>query len=163
MTTAAVQHKAYAALLDHTTQTNLLGSTGSILGWDQEVKMPPKGLAHRTRQLAQLAKLTHQMKTDAQVGEWLTECEGDAALSADPLSAEAVNIRELRRDYDKATKLPEALVVEMAETTSQAKHEWAEARKENNFSRFKPWLEKVVELNQRKAECFGWDKANGGP
>jgi len=163
MTTAAVKHKAYASLLDHTTQASLLSSSGSILGWDQETLMPPKGLAHRTRQLAQVARLTHQMKTDARVGEWLAECEGDAALTADPLSAQAVNVRELRRDYNKATKLPEALVVEMAETTSQAKHEWAEARKANNYSRFKPWLAKVVELNQRKAECFGWDEANGEP
>lgn len=153
---------AYDQLLDHTKQANLLGSTGSILGWDQETLMPPGGLAHRTRQLAQIAKLTHQMNTDPRIGEWLDACEADAALTSDPLSVSAVNLRELRRDYEKATKLPEALVVEMSETTSQAKHEWAEARKVNDYKRFKPWLAKVVELNQRKAECYGWDTTSGG-
>ena len=153
----------YDQLLEHVKQANLLGSTGSILGWDQETLMPPKGLAHRTRQLAQIAKLTHQMKTDPKIGEWLDECEDDETLTGDPISASAVNIREWRRDYDKATKLPEELVVEMSETTSQAKHAWAEARQANQYEDFKPWLAKVVELNQRKAECFGWDRENGEP
>ena len=163
MTTAAVQQTAYDQLLAHTRQANLLGSTGSILGWDQETLMPPQGLAYRSKQLAQIARLTHQMTTDARIGEWLDACEAEASLTSDPLSESAVNLRELRRDYDKATKLPEALVVEMSETTSQAKHAWAEARKTNKYEDFKPWLAKVVELNQRKAECFGWDEANGEP
>ena len=165
MTTAADLQTAtaYDQLIHHIKQANLLGSTASLLGWDQETVMPAKGLAHRTRQLSQLARMTHQMKTDPRIGEWLGACEGDDALVADPLSVSAVNVRELRRDYDKATKLPEALVVEMAETTSQAKHEWAEARKGNDYARFKPWLAKVVELNRRKAECFGWDKQAGEP
>ena len=161
MTTAVMTN--YDQLLEHVKQANLLGSTGSILGWDQETLMPPKGLAHRTRQLAQIAKLTHQMKTDPKIGDWLDECEDDEALTGDPISASAVNIREWRRDYDKATKLPEELVVEMSETTSQAKHAWAEARQANKYEDFKPWLAKVVELNQRKAECFGWDRENGEP
>ena len=124
--------------------------------------MPPKGLAHRTRQLAQLAGLVHKMSTDTRIGDWLDVCEADAALTSDALSTSAVNLRELRRDYDKATKLPESLVVEMSETTSQAKHEWAEARKVNDYRRFKPWLAKVVKLNQQKAECLGWDSSGGG-
>ncbi|MEM9346243.1 MAG: carboxypeptidase M32 [Planctomycetota bacterium] len=163
MTTATVQQSDYEQLLGHTKEANLLGSTSSILGWDQETLMPVEGLAHRTRQLAQLAKLTHQMKTDPRIGEWLDACEAEAELTGDPISETAVNLRELRRAYDKATKLPEALVVEMSETTSQAKHAWAEARKDNDYGKFKPWLAKVIELNQQKAECFGWDNANGEP
>ncbi|MEM9109763.1 MAG: carboxypeptidase M32, partial [Planctomycetota bacterium] len=163
MTTATVQQSAYEQLLSHTKEASLLGSTASILGWDQETLMPVQGLAHRTRQLAQLAKLTHQMRTDPRIGEWLDACEAEAELAGDPISETAVNLRELRRAYDKATKLPEALVVEMSETTSQAKHAWAEARKDDDYGKFKPWLAKVIELNQQKAACFGWDKANGEP
>lgn len=161
MTTA--NRTTYDQLIAHVKEANLLGSSGSILGWDQETLMPPGGLAHRTRQLAQIAKLTHQMKVDKRVGDWLSECEADDALTGDPISVTAVNLRELRRDYDKATKLPETLVVEMSETTSQAKHAWAEARKMDQYKDFKPWLEKVVKLNQHKAECYGWDTSEGEP
>ncbi|MFN3167442.1 MAG: carboxypeptidase M32 [Phycisphaeraceae bacterium] len=162
MTTATATSNDYAQLLDHLKQASLLGSTAAILGWDQETLMPAKGLAHRTRQLAQLARMNHQMKTDPHVGEWLNACESGSGSTADPLGVEAVNLREWRREYDKATKLPEALVVEIAQTTSQAKHEWAEARKANDYARFKPWLQKVIDLNLQKARCFGWDAAGGG-
>jgi len=160
MTTATAI--AYDQLLDHIKQANLLGSTGAILGWDQETLMPSKGLAHRSRQLAQIARLTHQMKTDPRIGDWLDECEAEVGLTRDPLSVSAVNLREWRRDYDKAMKLPEALVVEISETTSQAKHAWQAARKTNDYGAFKPWLEKIIALNQQKAECYGWDKTSGG-
>ncbi|MFM9144824.1 MAG: hypothetical protein ACKORL_05545, partial [Phycisphaerales bacterium] len=40
-------------------EARLLGSTAAILGWDQETMMPGGGLEHRSRQLAQLARLEH--------------------------------------------------------------------------------------------------------
>jgi len=161
MTTACTTTD-YQQLLDHVKEANLLGSSASLLGWDQETLMPPGGLAHRSRQLAQLARMTHQMGTDPRIDQWIESCEADSAIVGDPESVAAVNVREIREDYDKATKLPEALVVEISETTSQAKHEWAQSRKDNDFARFKPWLEKLVALNLRKAECYGW-AAEGEP
>ena len=138
----------------------LLGSTASILGWDQETMMPAGGLEHRARQLAQLARLEHAMSTDARLGDALARAEA-AVASLPATHPDAVNVRELRRDYDKATKLPAKLVEELASTASVAQHEWAEARKASDFARFRPWLEKIVRLNREKADCFGWDRANG--
>ena len=58
-------------------EARLLGSTAAILGWDQETMMPGGGLEHRSRQLAQLARLEHGMATDARLGEALAAA-GDA-------------------------------------------------------------------------------------
>jgi carboxypeptidase Taq len=65
-------------------------------------------------------------------------------------------VREARRDYTKATKLPASLVEEMAKTSSVAKHEWAEARAASDFKRFAPWLEKLVGLLRAQADCYGF-------
>ena len=154
--TSTATTTAYDQLITHAREASLLGSSASLLGWDQETFMPPGGIAYRGKQLAQLARLTHRMRTDPRVGEWLAACEEDRDLVGDPLSVAAVNIRELRVGYDKATKLPDDLVAEISETSSTAKAEWAAARKENNYDRFKPWLQKLIDLNIRKAECFGW-------
>ena len=150
----------YARLIDLIKQADLLGSTVSLLGWDQETMMPNQGLAFRSEQLAQLAGLHHDQVTSPHVGEQLEACEADRELMADPRSVAAVNVRETRREYDRATKLPAELVAELAKTTSLARHEWAEARRDSDFARFLPWLEKIVALTRRKAECFGW--APGG-
>ncbi len=118
--------------------------------------MPPGGVAYRARQLAQLAKMRHALFIEPIIGESLAACEQDSELLADPLSPAAVNVRVIRREYDRATKLPASLVEEIARTTSVAKHHWAEARKTNDYARFAPWLTKLIELSRRKAECYGW-------
>jgi len=160
-TTASVSaHPSLDALLPMIREGRLLESTASILGWDQETMMPSAGVEHRSRQMAQLAKLSHGMLTDSRIGE-LIEAAGGECSSLDPRSAERVNIREIKRDFDRAVKLPTALVEELAEVSSKAQHEWAEARRDSDFARFRPWLEKIVQLNRQKAECFGWDRSNG--
>ena len=147
---------SYGRLLELAREASMLGSTSQLLGWDQEVLMPKGGLDYRSRQLAQLARMHHEMVTDPQVGDLLTQCESDSDLTADPRSAEAVNVRELRWAYDRKTKLPPALVEEEARISSIGQHTWAEARRDKDFSQFQPVLEKIVDLLRRKADCYGW-------
>ena len=147
---------AYDELIAMVRQASLIESTAGLLGWDQETMMPPKGVEHRSRQQAQLASIHHRLATEPRIGDLLAACESDERLLADPAAPEAVNVREVRRRYDRHTKLPTELVEELAEVATLAHHEWAEARKASEFARFRPWLEKIVELNRRKAECFGW-------
>jgi carboxypeptidase Taq len=150
----------YEQLIALTREANLVASTMALLGWDQETMMPSKGLEHRSLQLAQLASIHHRLSTDPRLGEHLAACEADTTLMADPLSPEAANVREIRHTYDRLTRLPVSLVEELAQTTSLAQHEWAEARRDSDFARFRPWLERIVDMTRRKAECLGW--AEGG-
>ena len=69
-----------------------------------------------------------------------------------------MNIRELRRSYDRQTRLPRALVEELARTTSMAQSEWVAARAASDFARFRPWLEKIVQLKREESACLA-----GGP
>lgn len=146
----------YAELIERIKDVSLLRTTASILAWDQETMMPPGGVEHRSKQLAQIARLAHERFTDPRIGELLDECEADGELTQDPHSDSAANLREIRRGYDRSTKLPGELVGEMASTRSVAAHEWQEARKDSDFDRFRPWLEKNLTLARRAAECYGW-------
>lgn len=147
---------AYVQLISRAKDASLLTSTASLLSWDQLTKMPPGGVEHRSSQLAQLAGLIHERLTDPRIGDLLAECEADAGLTADPHSDSAPNLREIRRTYDRSTKLPGDLVEDMARTRSMAEHEWAQARAKSDFSLFQPWLEKNLSLYRRAAECYGW-------
>ncbi len=156
MTTATDTSTVYDQLIDRIKDIDLLGGSATVLGWDQEVMMPPGGIEYRARQLAQLAGLRHEWFTDPRVDELLSACEADGELNADPLSPPAVNVRELRRDYARKTKLPSELVAEEAKLASLGQHSWAEARKKSDFEHFRPVLEQIVDLLRRKAECYGW-------
>ncbi|HYL79244.1 MAG TPA: carboxypeptidase M32, partial [Candidatus Acidoferrum sp.] len=123
--------------------------------WDHQTYIPPKGAAHRAEQLTLLAGLSHEKSTHPLIGELLAEAEsGDLARQEG--SPAAVNLREIRRTYDRARKLPRSLVEELARTTALAHDVWVEARRRSDFAVFEPWLEKIVGLKRQEAEAVGF-------
>src|SRR5690242_5772838 len=147
--------KAYDELIRRVKEARLLESCGSVLGWDERTYMPRQGSAHRADQIALLARLTHEMLTAPVIGELLATVEA-SPLVRDPNSDASVNVREIRRQYDRAVKLPKELVEELARVTTRAQQVWQEARQANDFATFQPWLEKVVALLRQKAQAIGY-------
>jgi carboxypeptidase Taq len=150
---------AYDSLLQRSREVASYSSTASVLAWDQETYMPPKASAYRAEQLGQLAGLTHRLATAAEVGDWLKSCEDTMPACVDDLECEMrnANVREWRRDYDRATKLSARLVEDIARTTSLAREHWAKARAASDFTAFAPWLEKILGLVREQADCWGYE------
>jgi len=130
----------------------LLQSTAATLGWDQETNLPSAAVPHRARQLAYLSGKIHGFTTSK---EWRMALE--AAEATDPTDETArADLRELRHQFDRATKLPQALVEEASEASSLGKAAWAQAREASDFAGFAPHLEKLLEIARRKAELWGY-------
>jgi carboxypeptidase Taq len=72
-------------------------------------------------------------------------------------SNEASLIRLLRRQYENARKLPSEYVTRVSEISGHAHDAWVQARTEDDFGTFQPWLEQVVELGQEMAEYYGYE------
>jgi carboxypeptidase Taq len=144
---------AYAELLKRSREESLLASCADLLEWDEETYLPRRGVVHRANQLALLAGLEHDRATDPYKGDLLGELEA-SVLVQDAVSPSAVNIREWRRQYDRALHLPRHLVEEIARITTLAQEEWALARRYSDFSRFRPWLERIVTLKRSEAGCL---------
>ncbi|HEV2946343.1 MAG TPA: carboxypeptidase M32, partial [Gemmataceae bacterium] len=66
---------AYQELIRRIKEGTLLGSCGSVLGWDERTYMPRKGSAHRAEQLALVARMAHEMLTAPEIGRLLAEIE----------------------------------------------------------------------------------------
>ncbi len=147
--------QAYTELIRRVREARLLGSCAELLGWDERTYMPPRGSTHRSEQMALLARLTHELATAPQLGELLAAVEG-SSLVEDADAPEAANVREIRRAYDRAVKLPRELVEELARTTTQAQQIWQTARKNNDFASFEPWLAKIVRLKREEAAAVGY-------
>ena len=126
----------------------------AVLGWDQQVFMPPGGAEARAEQLATLSKISHELFTTDEIGLWLNDLsKADFAYDSD----EASLIRVVRRDYDRARKLPTALVAEMSRTFSLGHQIWAKARANKDFTQFQDILAKIVDLNIQVAEALGYE------
>lgn len=131
-----------------------LGYMSAVLNWDQEVNMPPEGLEERARMLAYLGTKAHEITTSDEYGALLDEAE---ALVDELPQLERDRLKELRRDRNKAVKVPASFVEEYSKATSLAQHHWALARKENNFAAFAPHLEKIVQLSKDLAGYLGYE------
>jgi carboxypeptidase Taq len=147
----------YDKLCAHAREVALLTSTQSLLGWDERTKLPPAGGDYRAQQMSYLAGAIHKLQTAPQVGEWLSELV-DSTLTADPHSESGADILNMRRDYDRKTKLPQALVEEIAKLSVLGQQLWVEARKANDFPKFRPLLERMVELKRQEAAAIGYEK-----
>src|SRR5947207_10395819 len=99
---------AYTDLIHRVKETFLLRSCADVLGWDERTYMPPGGAPFRAEQMALLARMAHEMTTAPFIGELLARLEG-SAIVRDPDSLEAANVREIRRAYERAVKLPKRL------------------------------------------------------
>src|SRR5712675_1475324 len=105
--------KTYERLCAHAREVALLSSTQELLEWDERTKMPPAGGAYRAEQVSYLAGLVHKRETEPEVGQWFAELAG-TPLANDPHGETGAVIHNLQRDYDRATKLPQTLVEELA-------------------------------------------------
>ena len=147
--------EAYAELVRRSKELGVMNSCAAVLGWDQQTYMPAKGAVLRGEQMALLASLSHQKFTDPKVGELLSAVEGsDLVKVAD--SDAAANVREWRRAYNRATKIPPALVEELARVTTAAQQAWQVAKAKNDFPLFRPHLEKVIDLKRQEADAVGF-------
>ncbi|MCP4847755.1 MAG: carboxypeptidase M32 [Verrucomicrobiaceae bacterium] len=146
---------AYKNLVERCSEIALYNSTSALLGWDQETCLPKKGVAYRAEQCALMKGRSHRLFCAPEVGGWISECE-DGDVGEDP--ARLANVRDWRWAYDRATKLPEELVETSERVRAHAMSAWASARKEDDFSKFRPHLETIIDISRQKAECFGYNE-----
>jgi len=141
--------KPFDELMAFQRQTEALGQVAGRLGWDQETVMARGSAPQRAEEHGAMATVLHQRNTDPRMGDWLDACEG-----ADLDDVSKAQLRHIRRNYERATKVPARLAAELAATTSTAHGEWAQARATENFDAFRPWLEKVLALRVEEADAL---------
>lgn len=128
-----------------------IGYAASVLGWDQQVNMPPAGNDARGQQLATLSKIAQEKFISDEIGKLLEDLtqELDGADTDD-----AALVRVAARNYEKARRVPPSFIAEQAIVTAKAFEAWMEARAKADFSIFRPHLEKVVELVHKYVSFF---------
>jgi carboxypeptidase Taq len=143
------------ALRERLAEGHDLRSAAGVLGWDQRVMMPPLGTEARAEALATLGRIAHERFVDPEVGRLLDDLVPlEESLPYD--SDDASLIRVTRRDWEKARRVPAELRVEMTRAAARGHHAWVEARRNDDFASFLPFLRENVELKRRYIECFEW-------
>lgn len=144
---------AYEKICAYDRETRALGAIAGRLSWDQETQMPRGAAAQRGEEMAAIEAVLHARKSAPELGDLLAQSD---AASLDEVGQ--ARLREIRRSYDRAVKVPTELASALARATSLGHGIWAEARANEDFPAFAPTLEEIVGLTQDLASAL----ADGG-
>ncbi len=132
-----------------------LGHASALMGWDLETYMPKKGIRDRSVASEEISALMHSIAT----APWLRELLSKAEKELNAYNEYEKGLyRVVSRMVRIETSLPEELVRREARITSKATKVWEEAKKQEDFARFKPYLEEIVEIQREKAERLGYEE-----
>ena len=142
----------FDVLIHRLREIGTLRSVQATLGWDQETMMPPAAAEFRGEEMALLSSIIHRRATDPEIGDLVQAAAQEPDVREDEILR--ADLREIRRDYENACKLPTELVAELTLAGTRGLTAWKQARAESRFEIFRPHLETILELNRRKAMCL---------
>ena len=108
-----------------------LGAASSVLSWDEATYMPAGGAAARGRQTATLRRLAHDRFVDQALGRLIDDLQLYAE-ALPPDTDEACLLRIVRRDFEKAIKVPADHVARANAHGSVSYNAWTRARPAND-------------------------------
>lgn len=124
----------------------------SIVGWDRNAMMPPRGSAARAAAEAELQAVIHRTRTDPQLAEWLRAAETESLTEL-----ARANLREIRRDWRDANALPESLVEAKTLAGAKCEHAWRSQRQANDWDGFLENFRPVVKIAREEAQLLADD------
>jgi len=148
-----VASATYEQFIERVKELQTSRAIEALLDWDQETYMPKRAAEDRANQIALIAGLSHEKLTADELGDLLARLEKED-LGDDHVAK--TNVREVRREFDRAIKLPKSLVQEIARTSTLAKDAWVAARQESDFAKFASYLERLLDLKRQVADLIGW-------
>ncbi len=140
-------------LLDRWAEFQDLARASQILEWDQETMLPEGGAPARSEHLATLAKVSHEKLVSRNFRKALKDAESaNGRLSP----KDRAMVREARREYDRASRIPSELVEEVSRAESRALAAWRKAFRESRWPDFEGHLVTLVRLKRRVADAVGY-------
>ncbi len=130
----------------------------ALLSWDQETYMPAGSIESRSEQMALVAKLMHEKHTSADfkaILSDLVDLSTGEPLDKTLASHETILLREVYKDWKRASALPTAFVESFTKLKSQSQHTWQQARKNNDFKSFAPYISKLIAATKEQAGYVG--------
>ncbi|MGE7093293.1 carboxypeptidase M32 [Lysinibacillus sp. NPDC048646] len=123
-----------------------------VIYWDMRTGAPKKGLTQRSEVIGTLSASLFDMQTSEELGELLS------VLEAQKEELDHVTLRlveEVRKNYDNNKKIPAHEYKEFVILQSKAEAIWEEAKAQNNFALFLPYLEKIITWQKKFIGYWG--------
>ncbi|WP_167506225.1 carboxypeptidase M32 [Halobacillus faecis] len=128
------------------------GEAIGLMAWDMRTKAPRKGMEGRSEVIGVMSQKVHEIQTSEEMRGYIDELK---SKTLDPMLKRAVE--EAEETYDKTAKIPTEEYRAYVTLQTQAESMWGEAKSNNDFESFRPYLEKLVEYNRKFADYWGYE------
>lgn len=120
----------------------------AITSWDEAVMMPSGGGQARAQALGALHALSHELLINPQNGDLIERAKQQVLENP----WQQANLKWIEKTYKQATCLPIDLVEALTEASIRCEQAWRVHRENNDWSAFKPLLEKTLNLVKESAQ-----------
>ncbi|MBM7552515.1 carboxypeptidase M32 [Thalassobacillus pellis] len=124
----------------------------ALMFWDLRTKAPKKAVENRTEVIGMLSQKVHQITTSERMKHYIDELK---SVSENEMIKKAVEKSE--ESYDRSAKIPDEEYKEYVMLRSKAESIWEDAKGDDDFDTFQPYLEKLVEYNKKFAGYWGYE------
>ncbi len=124
--------------------------------WDMATYAPKQGKSMRSEALGTLSTEAFKMSVSPEMQNILTELSEEEHFNKLPEKYQR-SIKKDIKHLDKFRKIPEDQYRDYVVLTSKAQNIWEKAKEDNDFETFQPYLEKIVDFNQRMAKLVGYE------
>lgn len=142
-------------LRDRVREVGYIREAIHLMEWDLQTGAPKKGHALRAEAMGALASREHELSTATEVGQWLEELSNPDVFSTLSEVDQAL-VRVEKKSYDLMHNIPPKLYGAYQQLVSQSQSVWEDAKSENDFSKFQPYLERVVDTIKEFIGFWGY-------
>ncbi|API87641.1 carboxypeptidase M32 [Francisella uliginis] len=127
----------------------------SLMHWDLETEAPKNSIKTTSEVLGFLSEKVYETVNNNELDNCLDFLNKDYA-ELDEINKRIVYLTT--KEKDKLNKIPKHEYVEYNKLLSQAQSIWAEARENNNFEMFAPFLEKIISYQKKYIKRIGYSE-----
>jgi len=142
---------ALAALRDWEQTMAAYNHAEGVLYLDATTVAPKDTWEGRGKTMEILSKITYELNTREENGQ-IISCLEQHMDELDPQAKREVEVA--RKYFDRTRRVPADEYVAYSVLLNEAQAVWADAKNDNDFARFSPYLEKIVETNRKFARYY---------
>lgn len=125
-----------------------LGNIANIAHWDSATMLGSGSAANRQKEMATFSSVIHEMATSNEMGDLIN---GSLAEFDHLDDWQRSNLASAKKSYDSQTCLTADIQHEHSIASSECEFTWRTARKENDFKKLEPYLDRVFDSVRRVA------------
>ncbi|WP_088044102.1 carboxypeptidase M32 [Bacillus sp. EAC] len=148
-------HLVQEEFIDYLKKIENYNEAINVMYWDLRTGAPKNGAEQRSNVISQLSSDVFEMTTSTKMENYLVLLEKEIGNGTLTEIVEK-SVKECREVYDLNCKIPKKEYAEYVKLCSLSENAWEEAKDAGDFSKFQPFLEKIVETKKRFIEYWGY-------